>query len=65
MWIIEVEATYSLRLGGEKRVKEVFPGKTTSKQRVEGSVGVKEVGGTTSGGTGTENFTQEEGRARA
>lgn len=38
-----MEATYFLRLGGEKRVKEVFPGKTTSKQRAEGSVGVNEV----------------------
>lgn len=62
MWIIKEEATYFLNVGGEKRVKEVFPGKMTSKQRAEGSVGVSAV---KTGDTGTENFIQEEGRARA
>ena len=32
-----------LNLGGEKRVKEIFPGKKTSTQRAEGSAVVNQV----------------------
>lgn len=43
MWVIKEEATYFLNEGGERRVRKVFLGKTTSKQRAEGSARVSAV----------------------